>query len=87
MKTWLVRTLVVAAVLGAFAAGRGLDANAEASPPTPEPGNGQFGCGIAEGVQQVSASLVSDCEPTRDFSVTYAPFKGRDALMYCCIRK
>jgi hypothetical protein len=86
MKTWIVRTVVVAAVVGAFAVGRGLRASAEVPA-----GQGQkaqslaFLCKSHSDLSSLTHWLAKNCEPDRAFTVTHVPALSGELLVACCV--
>ncbi len=82
MNRWIVKALVAAAVVGAWALGAGMHANAK----TPSPG--PFTCGTARApVSNLQDAVNRVCDPTKTISITYVPDPVMDMMGWCCVAK
>lgn len=90
MRKWIVRMLVVVAVVGAYALGQGLKASAEVpAAKDTKAQRKQFACGRADTMPKLVHWLNDGCDPDRDFWVKHEYVYGgtREQILYCCIEK
>ena len=85
MTKWLVRGLVVACVLAAYALGRGVHANASGT--TASTGPAYFVCGTSDASNKALVNLLQEnCDATKSFS-TFSIESIPLRFGYCCIAK
>ena len=87
MRRWIVRSLVVVAVVGGFALGRGLRASAEV--PTSKTENKPFICGRSSTLEKLGGWLTGGCDPNKSFTIThYLVYGGTgETFAFCCVEK
>jgi hypothetical protein len=87
MNRWIVRTLVVAAVIGAYALGRGLQASAEV--PSARAVSKPFICGTTSTFEKLSTWMTGGCDPDRSITMTHHLVYGGtgEAFQFCCVQK
>ncbi len=85
MTRRLMQLLLVVAVVGAFAVGRGLRASAEVPAAKPQkPASPRFVCAQTDNYDNVFPYLRVNCDPTRNFTVTYLPTTA-GTILVCCV--